>query len=192
MNFTLEYNSIDPSLILLQRTFSTSAKNSQPRSNRPSAGNVDAEWTHDLHSLNNSSSSGPPRGPRASRPNRKDQLYSAINGSASSPALNSQFNIIGASKPAGGMSIRGLAGPYLVVIKNLALGTTVADIESAITPVGGAVLRCQIITERPKVIAEVEFESKEGADNVVETLNLQNVILLRYPKPLSKADFTSF
>lgn len=74
------------------------------------------------------------------------------------------------------MSIRGLAGPYLVVIKNLALGTTVADIESAITPVGGAVVRCQLIAERPKVIAEVEFENKEGADNVVDTLNNQNVM----------------
>ncbi|TVY83445.1 putative RNA-binding protein [Lachnellula suecica] len=161
-----------------KRTPSSSAKNSfypQPRSNpRPSAGNVDAEWTHDLHSLNNSSPSGPPRGPRASRPNRKDQLFSAIHGSASTPSLNSQFNIVGASKPAGGMSIRGLAGPYLVVIKNLALGTTVADLESAITPVGGTVLKCTLITERPKVIAEVEFESKEGADNVVETFNNQN------------------
>ncbi|TVY55998.1 putative RNA-binding protein [Lachnellula cervina] len=158
-----------------KRTVSTSAKNTfkqQPRANPRPAGNVDAEWTHDLHSLNNSSASGPPRGPRASRPNRKDQLYSAINSSESSSA--SQFNIIGTSKPAGGMSIRGLAGPYLVVIKNLALGTTVADIESAITPVGGAVVRCQLIAERPKVIAEVEFENKEGADNVVDTLNNQN------------------
>jgi hypothetical protein len=62
------------------------------------------------------------------------------------------------------------------MIKNLALGTTVADIESAITPVGGAVLRCQLIAERPKVIAEVKFETKEGADNVVDTLNNQNVM----------------
>ncbi|TVY29016.1 putative RNA-binding protein [Lachnellula hyalina] len=160
-----------------KRTVSTSTKNTfkpQPRANPRPAGNVDAEWTHDLHSLNNSSASGPPRGPRASRPNRKDQLYSAINSSASSPALHSQFNIIGTSKPVGGMSIRGLAGPYIVMIKNLALGTTVADVESAITPVGGAVVSCQLIAERPKVIAEVEFENKEGADNVVDTLNNQN------------------
>lgn len=61
-----------------------------------------------------------------------------------------------------------------MVIKNLALGTTVADIESAITPIGGPVLKCQLIAERPKVIAEVEFESKEGADKVVDTLNSQN------------------
>lgn len=152
----------------------------QPRSNaRPPAGNVDAEWTHDLHSLNNSSPSGAPRGPRASRPNRKDLLYSAVNGSASSPALNSQFNIIGSAKPAPSLSIRGLAGPYLVVIKNLSLGTTIADIETAIVPIGGPILRCQLIAERPKVITEVEFESREGAENVVQTLHNQNVIPMR-------------
>ncbi len=73
------------------------------------------------------------------------------------------------------MSIRGLAGPYIVIAKNLALGTTAADIESAMTPVGGVVLGCRLIAERPKVIAELIFESKEGADNVVETFNNQNV-----------------
>jgi hypothetical protein len=60
--------------------------------------------------------------------------------------------------------------------KNLALGTTAADIESAMTPVGGVVLSCRIIAERPKVIAELIFETKEGADNVVETFNNQNVL----------------
>jgi RNA recognition motif len=59
--------------------------------------------------------------------------------------------------------------------KNLAPGTTAADIESAMTPVGGVVLGCRLIAERPKVIAELIFESKEGADNVVETFNNQNV-----------------
>ena len=65
----------------------------------------------------------------------------------------------------------------MVMIKNLALGTTVADIESAMTPVGGNVLNCRIISEKPKVIAELVFETKEGADNVVDTFNNQNVSL---------------
>ena len=73
------------------------------------------------------------------------------------------------------MSIRGLAGPYLVIAKNLAPGTTTADIESAMTPVGGVVVSCVIIAEKPMVIAEVLFETKEGADNVVDTFNNQNV-----------------
>ena len=59
--------------------------------------------------------------------------------------------------------------------KNFAFGTTVADIESAMTPVGGVALSCRIIAERPNVIAEIIFESKEGADNVVDTFNNQNV-----------------
>lgn len=59
--------------------------------------------------------------------------------------------------------------------KNFALGTTVADIESAMTPVGGVALSCRIIAERPSVIAEIVFETKEGADNVVDTFNNQNV-----------------
>lgn len=63
----------------------------------------------------------------------------------------------------------------MVVIKNLAFGTTAADLESAMTPIGGNVLNCRIITERPKVIAEVVFETKEGADNVVDTFNNRNV-----------------
>jgi hypothetical protein len=144
------------------------------RVDRPT-GNVDAEWTHDLHSLNNPQGASAPRAPKAPRGIRSDRLHTALHGSASSPALNSQFNIIGSSKP--GISIRGVAGPYIVVAKNLAPGTTVEDIESAMVPIGGVVLACTLIAERPKVIAEIEFETKEGADNVVETLHNQSVIL---------------
>jgi hypothetical protein len=140
-------------------------------------GNVDAEWTHDLHSLNNPTASRvsqlPNRGPKVSHANRNDRLYSALHGSASSPGLNNQFNIVGAAKPS--ISIRGLAGPYTVMAKNFALGTTAADIESVMTLVGGVAQSCRIVTERPKVIAEIIFESKEGADNVVGTFNNQNV-----------------
>jgi len=109
------------------------------------------------------------------RGNRNDRLHAALNGSNSSSTLNSQFNIIGSSKPPPGTSIRGLAGPYIVIAKNLAAGTSAADIESALTPVGGVVLSCRLIAEKPKVIAEVIFETKEGADNVVDTFDKQNV-----------------
>jgi len=166
-----------------QRTVSNSARPARA-SPKPNAGNVDAEWTHDLHALNNLAADKvaqiPPRGPRAGRGNRNDRLYSALNGSASSPALNNQFNIVGSAKTTGSISIRGLAGPYIVIAKNLALGTTAADIESAMTPVGGVVLGCRLIAERPKVIAELIFESKEGADNVVDTFNNQNVSQFGY------------
>lgn len=69
------------------------------------------------------------------------------------------------------MTIRGLAGPYAIIAKNMAIGTTEADIESAMTPVGGVVIKCRIVADKPKVIAEIVFETKEGADNVVETFN---------------------
>jgi hypothetical protein len=142
------------------------------------AGNVDAEWTHDLHSLNNPPTGPAPRGPKPPRGHHQDRLHTALHGSASSPALNHQFNIIGSSKP--GISIRGVAGPYIVVAKNLAQGTTVEDIESAMAPIGGVVLACTLIVEQPKVIAEIEFETREGADNVVATLNNQSVSFPSY------------
>lgn len=157
-----------------QKTAPTSIKPAQKQNSRPAPGNVNAEWTHDLHSSNNTSFTRvSQRGGR--RGNRNDRLHSALNGSASSPALNSQFNIISAPRPSAGISIRGLAGPYLVTAKNFAFGTTAADIESAMTPVGGVTLDCRIIAERPNVIAEITFESKEGADSVVDTFNNQNV-----------------
>ena len=59
--------------------------------------------------------------------------------------------------------------------KNFAQGTTADDIESAMTPIGGVCLNCRIVTESPSVIAEIIFESREGADNVVSTFNNQNV-----------------
>lgn len=72
------------------------------------------------------------------------------------------------------MSIRGLAGPYVVMAKNFAPGTTEADIESAMAPVGGEIRSCSIVSTHPTT-AEIVFESKEGADNVIETFNNQTV-----------------
>jgi hypothetical protein len=74
-----------------------------------------------------------------------------------------------------GMTIRGLAGPFVVMAQNFAPGTTAADIESAMTPVGGIVSSCRVVKDHPLVIAEIVFESKEGADNVIATFNNQTV-----------------
>ncbi|KAI9049193.1 hypothetical protein LZ554_007040 [Drepanopeziza brunnea f. sp. 'monogermtubi'] len=160
-----------------QRNASNAARPARPTARPQPAVNINSEWTHDLHNSNNLSSrtsQAPPRGPKAGRANRNERIHSALSGSASSPSLNGQFNIVGTSKPASSISIRGLAGPALVVIKNLATGTTAADIESAMVPVGGSVLSSRITSERPKVVAELVFETKEGADNVVDTFNNQN------------------
>ena len=73
------------------------------------------------------------------------------------------------------MSIRGLAGPYVVVGSNFAPGTTSADIESAMVPLGGEMQSCRIITSSPTVIAEMVFTDKAGAENVIATFNNQKV-----------------
>lgn len=65
------------------------------------------------------------------------------------------------------MSIRGLAGPFVVAAENFANGTTAADIESAVAPVGGIVQSCRIMRTQPIVKAEITFESREGAERVI-------------------------
>jgi hypothetical protein len=75
----------------------------------------------------------------------------------------------------GGITIRGLAGPYVVMAQNFAPGTTAADIESAMTPHSGPVVSCRLLKTQPLVIAEIVFETKDGADNVIATFNNQTV-----------------
>lgn len=78
------------------------------------------------------------------------------------------------------MSIRGmatpaLAGPHVVIASNFAPGTTAADIEAAMQPVGGDVRSCKLVSASPTVMAELIFEHKDGADNVIATFNNQKV-----------------
>ncbi|KAL8692454.1 MAG: hypothetical protein Q9218_002522 [Villophora microphyllina] len=70
-----------------------------------------------------------------------------------------------------GITIRGLAGPHTVVGSNFSPGTTAADIESAMHPVGGAMQDCRIVAKMPTVIAEMVFSEKAGADNVIARFN---------------------
>lgn len=83
-------------------------------------------------------------------------------------------SINGASE---GLSIRGLAGPYVVMGSNFAPGTTAADIESAMVPTVGEMQSCKIITSTPTVIAEMVFADKSSADNVILTFNNKKVML---------------
>lgn len=76
-----------------------------------------------------------------------------------------------------GITIKGLAGPFAVLAQNFAPGTTAADIESALTPVGGLISSCRLVKTYPIVIAEIVFESKEGADRVIERFDKQTVSL---------------
>lgn len=107
----------------------------------------------------------PPRSAAAHQAQRRGQRSSFANGAAAASAATTTFNR--------GMTIRGLAGPFVVMAQNFAPGTTAADIESALTPVGGIVTSCRLVKQHPIVIAEIVFESKEGADNVIATFNNQ-------------------
>ena len=76
-----------------------------------------------------------------------------------------------------GLSIRGLAGPYVVIGSNFAPGTTAADIESAMVPSPGMLQSCRILTASPTVIAELVFMDKQDAESVVATFNNKKVII---------------
>ncbi|KAL1311310.1 hypothetical protein AAFC00_001489 [Neodothiora populina] len=69
------------------------------------------------------------------------------------------------------ISIRGAAGPYCVVASNFAPGTTAADIESVMLPVGGEMLGCKLISANPTVIVEMVFTERSGAENVISMFN---------------------
>ena len=73
------------------------------------------------------------------------------------------------------ISIRGTAGPYCVIGSNFAPGTTAADIESAMLPVGGEMQSCRIMTAAPTVMAEMVFTDKVNAERVIDTFNNKKV-----------------
>jgi len=66
-------------------------------------------------------------------------------------------------------------GPFVVLASNFAAGTTAADIEAAMIPVGGEVLQCRLLSARPTVLCEIVFRELEGAENVIATFNNQKV-----------------
>ena len=82
------------------------------------------------------------------------------------------------------ISIRGTAGPYVVIGSNFAPGTTAADIESAMVPSGGEMQSCRIISSAPTVMAEMVFAEKQNAESVISTFNNKKVFqtLQRLPR----------
>ncbi|KAI1812031.1 hypothetical protein GGS20DRAFT_587883 [Poronia punctata] len=173
------------------------------------AGNINGEWTHDLHGAQNGRKPQTQQQPapnslaaRVQRPggplpktrannNRNNKLANAISRTAASPSnAQQQMNVVNNNNnsPAvhNGFTIRGLAGPFAVLAQNFAPGTTAADIESAMTPVGGLIRSCRLVKTHPILIAEIVFESKEGADRVIERFDKQTAdgrTLSVYMKP---------
>ncbi|CAM1502841.1 Fc.00g076170.m01.CDS01 [Cosmosporella sp. VM-42] len=157
------------------------------RSN-PAPGNVNGEWTHDLHHAVNGDNRS--LGSRISAPGAKrvsqrtSRLSAAVDRMDTSSDAPKQVNIV---KPALGMglTIRGLAGPFTVMAQNFAPGTTAADIESAMTPIGGEMVSCNIIKTKPIMIVEMAFVSREGGERVIETFNDKTAdgrLIKVYPK----------
>lgn len=152
------------------------------------AGDVNGEWTHDLHESVNgaylksgslsarTSSQGTSNtnGAAKSSFKRKSKLATAL-----TKTDVDQINVV-SPPPAraansNGFTIRGLAGPYAVMGQNFAPGTTAADIESAMTPVGGEMVSCTIVKTNPFLIAEMVFSSREGGERVIELFNNKTV-----------------
>ena len=165
---------------------------------RVPAGDINGEWTHDLHNARSTPNlraaaqsqpkpdslaarlhapgTAPPAAPRRNNSNRAAQVAGAFSRATASPVAAAQMNIRSAA-PAAGMSIRGLAGPYAVMAQNFAPGTTAADIESAMTPIGGVIESCRLVKTHPLVIAEVVFQSREAAERIIQTFDNQTVSL---------------
>ncbi|TPX08980.1 uncharacterized protein E0L32_009559 [Thyridium curvatum] len=174
---------------------------STPHAPRPAASDINGSWTHDLHDASSPAAKSKKGGsgtnslasritvpgaiaPSNRRQRRAAQVAQALIKTELQPASTAQGPIANAA-PAKGMTIRGLAGPFAVMAQNFAPGTTAADIESAVTPVGGLVSSCKLLKTQPIVIAEIVFESREGAERVIETFNNQTAdgrVLHVYPK----------
>jgi len=175
-------SSTNPLSLAKQRVASTSS--------RIPPGNVNGEWTHDLHTTVN-----PPNAlaSRISNPSTKRtaKLASAlqrVDASQANVLLNAPKGPSGKKRqpqqqqqkksggsPAPEISIRGLAGPFSVLAQNFAPGTSAADIESAMTPVGGEMLVCKVLKTQPIMLVEMVFHSREAGEKVIEKFNDQLV-----------------
>ncbi|KJK76663.1 hypothetical protein H634G_07704 [Metarhizium anisopliae BRIP 53293] len=161
------------------------------------AGNVNGEWTHDLHdSVNGVPAKGGSLSSRITVPGAKNGNTATKRAASRKAKLvaavdkmdTDQVNVVTPSFQATsgrGLTIRGLAGPYALLGQNFAPGTTAADIESAMTPVGGEMVSCKIVKTKPFLIAEMVFVSREGGERVIETFNNKTAdgrVIQIYPK----------
>jgi hypothetical protein len=181
-------------------------------------GDVNGEWTHDLHSSvnrpnhsnNNNSPANASLGSRITLPGgaaakkaaakkKVARLTAAFDRMETDDSVKRQVNIVkNGGKPQNqnqnqtrdaGMTIRGLAGPFAIMAQNFAPGTTAADIESAMTPVGGEMVSCEIVKTQPFIVVEMAFASREGGEKIIETFNNKTVgartFSLIYPSSLT-------
>ncbi|KAH8169582.1 pentatricopeptide repeat protein [Sarocladium implicatum] len=140
--------------------------------------NINGDWTHDLHASVSSpnllaSRITNPAASKKSASRRQNKLSSALSRIDSSADAAQQVNIVSKPAAAPSFSIRGIAGPFCVMAQNFARGTTAADVESAMTPIGGPMESCRLVKTEPFILVEMLFSSKEGGEKVIETFNNQ-------------------
>ena len=117
------------------------------------------------------------RTPRLTKTTRQNPMTEKANNDLLSEALIAKgATNQSRSRPTGPeISIRGAAGPYVVIASNFAPGTTAADIESAMVPNGREISSCRIITASPTVMAEMVFVEKQSAEQVIDMFNNKKV-----------------
>ena len=103
---------------------------------------------------------------------RNDRLFTSLKSQTSRNGKDDEMNV---DEPVDEISIRGLAGPYVVIASNFAPGTTAADIESAMVPNGGEIQACKLITYSPTVTAEMIFAERINAETVIANFNNKKV-----------------
>ncbi|KZF22760.1 hypothetical protein L228DRAFT_247141 [Xylona heveae TC161] len=149
----------------------------------PPKPNIEGRWNHDLHHVNNPKASRVSKlhrsqsTPRIGREYNANKLFSALKPNSLSNAGNQAVvrnaTASGVSPFAAGISIRGAAGPFAVRASNFAPGTTADDIQAALLGMGVESQGCRIMTARPTVMAELVFNDKGDAENVIAQLNGQ-------------------
>ncbi|KAF1999994.1 hypothetical protein P154DRAFT_522780 [Amniculicola lignicola CBS 123094] len=128
---------------------------------------INGKWTHDLHQPE-VKTKRITRTTSASQIERNTRNFDKFR---SQVQKNAQINE--APAQSAGFSIRGVAasGPFTVIASNFAPGTTAADIEAVMTPIGGELQGCRLLSSNPTVMVEMIFEAKDGAENVIATFN---------------------
>lgn len=94
------------------------------------------------------------------RGGRRGGLQVAGSAAGGAPRQSQQFNAA--------LSIRGLAGPQVIELKNLAPGTTAADVEEAMRRQGITVHSCRLLQTSPTVIADIVCVTKDDADKITK------------------------
>ncbi|KAI9375334.1 DUF185-domain-containing protein [Aspergillus egyptiacus] len=104
---------------------------------------------------------------KAARRRRPDEnrLMSALNPD------NGQATV---RETTGGLSIKGAgSGPFVVIGRNFAPGTTAADIQAALEPVSGQIMSCWVTSQQPTVTAEITYAEKPAAEKAIANFHNQ-------------------